>query len=196
MPKPLEILLPPSGKGTGVLVLHPWWGLNDTIRNYGAALAAEGFAVGLTDLYDGEIATTIAEAQALRRANQGKPHKDRVRRNLAELLAQPSVTSEGVGLVGFSMGGFLAFGMAFSGRTTLAVACRERRKSVAQLQARNVAAGHNRSWHRHPRTRLPAKSVRSGCNSAHHSNSRLSKNAFDHIRVSVEARNQPPFLPA
>ena len=61
---PLEVLTPKAGKGPGVLVVHPWWGLNRTTRGYGAALAAEGFVVGLADLFEGETASTIEEAGA------------------------------------------------------------------------------------------------------------------------------------
>ncbi len=34
---------PPSGKGQGVLVLHAWWGLNDTVKNFCSRLAGVGF---------------------------------------------------------------------------------------------------------------------------------------------------------
>src|SRR4051812_32110395 len=61
----LEILLPASGNGPGVFVVHPWWGRNATVRAYGQALAAEGFVVGLPDAFVGDVATGRDEAQGL-----------------------------------------------------------------------------------------------------------------------------------
>lgn len=52
----------------GVLLLHAWWGLNDDVRAFGDRLRAEGFAVEMPDLYRGQIATTIPEAERLRDA--------------------------------------------------------------------------------------------------------------------------------
>src|SRR3989304_106597 len=40
---------PPSAKGPGVLVLHAWWGLNDTIRAFCARLANSGFVTFAPD---------------------------------------------------------------------------------------------------------------------------------------------------
>ena len=59
---------PPSGKGQGVLVLHAWWGLNDTIKDFCTRLSGEGFTTFAPDLYHGKLATTIPEAEALRDA--------------------------------------------------------------------------------------------------------------------------------
>ena len=43
-PQPEGFLaVPPAGNGRGVLVLHAWWGLNDTIRKICAQLAEAGF---------------------------------------------------------------------------------------------------------------------------------------------------------
>ena len=61
----MDILLPPSGTGPGVVVAHAWWGLNKTIRAYGMTLAAQGFVVALPDLFDGRLATTVEGAQEL-----------------------------------------------------------------------------------------------------------------------------------
>ncbi len=33
---------PPAGEGPPVLVLHAWWGLNDTVRSYCTQLAGAG----------------------------------------------------------------------------------------------------------------------------------------------------------
>jgi len=49
----------------GVLVLHPWWGLNDDVRAYAERLRGEGYQVATPDLYHGRVATTIDAAKAL-----------------------------------------------------------------------------------------------------------------------------------
>jgi carboxymethylenebutenolidase len=49
----------------GVVVFHPWWGLNDDLVAYADRLAAAGFAVVAPDMFDGEVATTIEEADRL-----------------------------------------------------------------------------------------------------------------------------------
>jgi len=57
--------LPASGTGDPVLVLHPWWGLNDTIKAFCNRLAEAGFVAFAPDLHHGQIATTIPDAEAL-----------------------------------------------------------------------------------------------------------------------------------
>jgi carboxymethylenebutenolidase len=37
------LAVPPGGKSPGVLVLHAWWGLNDTIEAFCTRLAESGF---------------------------------------------------------------------------------------------------------------------------------------------------------
>jgi carboxymethylenebutenolidase len=101
----MDILLPTAGQGPGVLVLHPWWGLNQTIRDYGAALAHEGFAVGLADLFEGKTATTPAGAQALIEA-EWFTALERIALALNELTKHEAVASRKAGAVGFSFGGF------------------------------------------------------------------------------------------
>jgi carboxymethylenebutenolidase len=39
---PGYLAVPRSGLGPGILVLHAWWGLNETIRNVCDRLAREG----------------------------------------------------------------------------------------------------------------------------------------------------------
>jgi carboxymethylenebutenolidase len=49
----------------GVIVLHPWWGLNDDVIAYTDRLAEAGFAAAAPDLFAGQVATTIPEAEGL-----------------------------------------------------------------------------------------------------------------------------------
>jgi carboxymethylenebutenolidase len=101
----MDILLPPSGTGPGVLVAHPWWGLNRTIRDYGAALAEQGFVVALPDLFDGDLTTNIetAETQIRKHWETAGPRLDAAFDQLGE---HEAVTGNGLGAVGFSFGGF------------------------------------------------------------------------------------------
>ena len=69
------LAVPLVGSGPGVLVLHAWWGLNDTIKAFCTRLADSGFVAFAPDLYHGRIAVTITEAEKLSTAldaNQGQ----------------------------------------------------------------------------------------------------------------------------
>src|SRR5512147_1372078 len=62
------LAVPPAGRGPGVLVLHAWWGLNDTIKAFCKRLADSGFVAFAPDLYHGKVADTIADAETLGKA--------------------------------------------------------------------------------------------------------------------------------
>src|SRR5258708_20576328 len=62
------LAIPAMGKGPGVLVLHAWWGLNDTTKTFCDQLAQSGFVAFAPDLYDGKVADNIADAEALVKA--------------------------------------------------------------------------------------------------------------------------------
>src|SRR6266511_5758057 len=49
----------------GVLVLHPWWGLNDDVRASAERLRREGYEVATPDLFHGRVATPRDEAKTL-----------------------------------------------------------------------------------------------------------------------------------
>jgi carboxymethylenebutenolidase len=49
----------------GVVVLHPWWGLNADVVAYADRLADAGFAVVAPDLFGGQVASTIEDAKRL-----------------------------------------------------------------------------------------------------------------------------------
>src|SRR5690606_6306062 len=104
----LDILLPPGGTGPGVLVVHPWWGLNATMRDFGAALAAQGFVVGLADAFAGDIVTGQDEAQGLLETHwQTAPAV--LTEAFNQLAGNPAVS--GVSGLGFSFGGFQLLGL-------------------------------------------------------------------------------------
>jgi len=105
--------LPPTGKGPGVLVLHAWWGLNDTIKTFCKQLAQEGFVVMAPDLFAGKIARTIEEAEQHQSQWDEEqevppillPAMDSFRNN-------PAVTGQGLGVIGFSLGAYWALWLA------------------------------------------------------------------------------------
>jgi carboxymethylenebutenolidase len=106
---------PPSGRGDPVLVLHPWWGLNDTIRAFCDRLAAEGFFAFAPDLYHGKVVDTIPDAEAavhaLERSEGG------FQRAQADVAAGATFLSQqtdgrSLAVIGFSMGVPYALGLA------------------------------------------------------------------------------------
>lgn len=96
---------PASGSGPGVLVMHAWWGLNEAFTGVADRLAAEGFVALAPDLYQGRIAKTIDEAQALRGQMDLPKMEATARAAIGALQAQPGVQADKLGAIGFSMGG-------------------------------------------------------------------------------------------
>jgi carboxymethylenebutenolidase len=101
---------PPTGKGRGVLVLHAWWGLNDTMRATCRRLAKSGFIAFAPDLYHGKVADTIADAEVLSVELFGNPNQARA--EVAEatrfLLERTASSDSGLAVIGFSLGAFFA----------------------------------------------------------------------------------------
>jgi carboxymethylenebutenolidase len=102
------LAVPPSGKGSAVLVLHAWWGLNDTIKAFCTRLAESGFVAFASDLYHGEVTDQIAEAQNLSEALFGNLEQAR-----ADLAGATTFLNEYTGqgdlaVIGFSLGAYYA----------------------------------------------------------------------------------------
>jgi carboxymethylenebutenolidase len=99
---------PSSGSGPGVIVLQEWWGLVPHIEEIADRFAAEGFFALAPDLYHGETAKGPDQAGKLMMAL----NIDRTEKDLAGaidyLRQQEGVTGQGVGTVGFCMGGALS----------------------------------------------------------------------------------------
>jgi len=101
---------PPSHMGPGVLVLHAWWGLNDTIKGVCARLAEAGFVAFAPDLYHGQIAATIPEAEALGGALDGRhlEAKAEIAAAAKYLGEQTGQADDGLAVLGFSLGAYYA----------------------------------------------------------------------------------------
>jgi carboxymethylenebutenolidase len=99
---------PVGGAGPAVIVLQEWWGLDDHIRSVCDRLAAEGFFALAPDLYGGETTTQPSEAeQKMMALNMAEVEQDMCGA-AAYLHALPGVKGEGVGAIGFCLGGGLA----------------------------------------------------------------------------------------
>jgi carboxymethylenebutenolidase len=96
---------PEGGSGPGLIVIQEWWGLDDHIADIVDRFAAEGFVTLAPDLYGGRVAH---DAETAGRYMQELP-VEQAARDLSGavdfLLADPSVSSTKVGVVGFCMGG-------------------------------------------------------------------------------------------
>jgi carboxymethylenebutenolidase len=102
---------PASGSGPGVLVVQEWWGIESGIKDAADRLADAGFTALCPDLYHGEIAEHTEMDKAAELMTAMPP--DRAARDMSGaidfLLADDGVTGDGVGVVGFCMGGMLAW---------------------------------------------------------------------------------------
>jgi dienelactone hydrolase len=105
---------PPTGKGPGVLVLHAWWGLNDTMKAVCTQLAESGFVAFAPDLYHGKIADNIADAEALGKALD--TNHLQAKADIAEatmfLNERAEQAGRGLAVVGFSLGAYYALDLA------------------------------------------------------------------------------------
>ena len=85
-PRAARLILPQhSAPRAAALVIHSWWGLTASFTRFATALAEQGVAVGLADLFDGHVATTEAAARALRRAPRAEPIYRGLQRDLGTL---------------------------------------------------------------------------------------------------------------
>ena len=109
-----HLAIPASGKGPGVLVLLPWWGLNEDIKNVADRLAEAGFVALAPDLYNGCIATTIPQAEEYIEAVDEDAARNIVQAAADTLLAHEACQGNQLATLGFSMGGMYAVWLAYA----------------------------------------------------------------------------------
>lgn len=105
---------PPSGNGRGVLVLHAWWGLNDTVKAFCTRLAGNGFVAFAPDLYHGKLADNVADAEVLGRALDATHLQAKAEiLEAARFVHQRADSREdGIAVIGFSLGAYYALHLA------------------------------------------------------------------------------------
>ena len=108
------LAVPPTGKGPGVLVLHAWWGLNDTMKAFCTQLAESGFVVFAPDLYHGKIAEDIAAAETLGSALDANylQAKAEIADAAKFLIERTGQLGRGLAVIGFSLGAYYALDLA------------------------------------------------------------------------------------
>ena len=105
---------PAGGSGPGVIVVQEWWGLDSGIKEMADRLAAAGSVALAPDLYHGELAghTEMDRAGELMNAMPA----DRAARDMSGavdyLADHQATTGDGIGVMGFCMGGLLTFVLA------------------------------------------------------------------------------------
>ncbi len=108
------LAVPPTGVGPAVLVLHAWWGLNDTIKAICNRLAETGFIVFAPDLYHGQVADTIPDAETLAKAlNTNYLQAGAEIADATKFLRERAGQADrGLAVLGFSLGANYALDLA------------------------------------------------------------------------------------
>jgi carboxymethylenebutenolidase len=87
----------------GVALYHPWWGLNDDVKAFAVRLAGAGFFVLAPDMFGGEVATEIDDAERLA-TSADEAAADAIAAAALDRLASRSNGSARIGTIGFSFG--------------------------------------------------------------------------------------------
>ncbi|MEO8252169.1 MAG: dienelactone hydrolase family protein [Candidatus Dormiibacterota bacterium] len=107
--------------GAPVLLLHPWWGLNRTIRDLADRLAGDGFTVMAPDLFGGRVLTTPEEAKE--HLSSLGDDTERVNATIDHLLTHPDTQGDRVGIIGLSFGAMYGTDVAGSRSDVAALVC-------------------------------------------------------------------------
>ena len=103
-----------NARHPGVVMIQEWWGIEPHIRQLAQKLATEGFVVAVPDLFHGKIATEPDDAQKMVMMIRGNVEKAarEIIGALDTVKAMPNVEPKKLGLMGFCVGGFLAYYVA------------------------------------------------------------------------------------
>ena len=106
------LAIPRTEKGSPVLVLHAWWGLNDTMKSVCTRLAESGFTAFAPDLYHGKLADKIADAESLSDELDTHQAKADIAAAVKFLIEQTGRTNRSLAVIGFSLGAYFALDLS------------------------------------------------------------------------------------
>ncbi len=101
-----------AGRGTGLILLHAWWGLNGDVLARAERLRAEGYEVVTPDLFGGRVASTIDEAKALTKGEQANEAK--LTQMVDDAVRDLGQKVDRIGIVGWSFGVWYAWKMGIT----------------------------------------------------------------------------------
>jgi len=106
--------LPAGRRGPGVIVVQEWWGLDSGIKEMADRLATAGFVALAPDLYHGELAehTEMDKAGELMTSLPAERAAHDMSGAVDYLADHDATTNDGIGVMGFCMGGLLTFVLA------------------------------------------------------------------------------------
>src|SRR5581483_8829082 len=108
------LVRPPGGSGPAIVVVQEWWGLDPGIKHWAERLGEAGFVALVPDLYHGELAQHDEMDKAAQLMSSLPP--DRAARDMSGavdyLAGLDGVVGDGIGVVGFCMGGLLSLILA------------------------------------------------------------------------------------
>lgn len=98
-----------SAAHPGIVLIQEWWGIDSHIKDLCERLAQEGYIVLAPDIYHGKVVDEPDEAEkAMMALNMGNAVTE-IRHGIDYLQGRDDVAPKKLGLVGFCMGGFLAW---------------------------------------------------------------------------------------
>ena len=96
----------------GVILIQEWWGIDSHVKELAERLARQGYVVLAPDIYHGKVVYEPDEAgKAMMALNQDNAITE-IRHGIDYLQSRDDVAPKKLGLVGFCMGGFLAWKIA------------------------------------------------------------------------------------
>jgi carboxymethylenebutenolidase len=98
---------PDADSAPGIVVLHEWWGLDDSMKKMADQFARDGFLAISPDLYHGDTTEQPDEAQQKLMAMNMEEAEKEMRGAVSYLLDHPKCNGK-IGSVGFCMGGGLS----------------------------------------------------------------------------------------